>query len=152
MIDAQLAAFLQDGLGIHIGTRTAEMEPNGARGLAVKVEDAGRQMIVYVPTVAAHRVLPDLETTGHAAVVFDRPTDDLACQVKGIFVESRAATTEERFVVLAQWNGYLDKLGTIGIPRAVAAGWVNWPAVAIRLRVTALFNQTPGPDAGTVLR
>ena len=60
MIDAQLAAFLQDGLGIHIGTRTAEMEPNGARGLAVKVEDAGRQMIVYVPTVAAHRVLPDL--------------------------------------------------------------------------------------------
>jgi hypothetical protein len=26
--------------------------------------------------------------------------------------------------------------------------WVTWPAVAIRLRATAVFNQTPGPDAG----
>lgn len=151
MIDAPLATFLQEGVGIHLGTRNAQMEPSGVRGLAAKVEDAGRQLIVYVPTVAAPRVLPDLETNGHAAVVFGRPTDDRSCQVKGIFVESRAATTEERFVVLAQWNGFLDKLGTIGIPRAMAAGWVNWPAVAIRLRVTALFNQTPGPEAGTPL-
>ena len=152
MIDAQLAAFLQEGLSIHIATRTARMEPNGARALAVKVEDAGRQVIVYIPTVAAPRVLPDLQTNGHAAVVFCRPTDDRACQVKGIFVDSWAATTEERFLVLAQWNGFLDKLGAIGIPRAAVAGWVNWPAVATRLRVTALFNQTPGPDAGTPLQ
>lgn len=152
MIDALLAGFLQEGLGIHIGTRTERLEPNGARAIAVKVEDAGRQVIVYVPTIAAHRVLPDLEANGQAAVVFGRPTDDRACQVKGIFVDSRAATTEERFLVLAQWNGYLDKLGTIGIPRAAVAGWINWPAVAIRLRVTALFNQTPGPEAGTRLQ
>ena len=151
MIDPQLATFLQEGLGIHLGTRTAQMEPNGVRGLAAKVEDAGRQLIVYIPTVAAPRVLPDLESNGHAAVVFGRPTDDRSCQVKGIFMSSRAATTEERFVVLAQWNGFLDKLGAIGIPRAMAAGWVNWPAVAIRLRVTALFNQTPGAEAGKPL-
>ena len=125
MIDPQLATFLQEGLGIHLGTRTAQMEPNGVRGLAAKVEDAGRQLIVYIPTVAAPRVLPDLESNGHAVVVFGRPTDDRSCQVKGIFMSSRAATTEERFVVLAQWNGFLDKLGAIGIPRAMAAGWVN---------------------------
>jgi len=26
--------------------------------------------------------------------------------------------------------------------------WVTWPAVAIRVRANALFNQTPGPGAG----
>ena len=48
----------------------------------------------------------------------------------------------------AQWNGFLGSLEQIGIPRAATTSWVTWPAVAIRLRVNALFNQTPGPNAG----
>ena len=33
-------------------------------------------------------------------------------------------------------------------PRAVASGWSFWPAVAIRVRVTAVFEQTPRPGTG----
>ena len=151
MIDAALAQFLQEGLGIHVGTRNERLEPNGARAVAVHVEPDGAHVVVYFAKVAAKRILADLEANGQAAVTFARPPDERACQVKGVYVSARAARPNERAGVLAQWGAFLDKLETIGIPRANVAGWVSWPAIAIRLKVTALFDQTPGPQAGTAL-
>jgi hypothetical protein len=151
MITGELSGFLESGLGIHIGTRDGSLQPNGARAVAVKVEPDRVHLIVYVPEVAAPRVLPDLEANGQAAVDFGRPEDDRACQVKGFFVSARPATGDERLFVLAQRDGFLRQLEHIGIPRAVVSGWVTWPATAIRLKVTSLFEQTPGPGAGASL-
>ena len=81
-----------------------------------------------------------------------RPIDDRACQVKGLFVSERPAEPDEQPFLLAQWGAFLVQLEAIGIPRAAAAGWVTWPAVAIRLEATAVFEQTPGPQAGVQLR
>ena len=148
MIDKELAAFLQEGVGIHIGTRNAALQPNGTRALAVSVDDEGVHVVVYVAEIAAARILPDLEANGQIAVGFGRPIDDRACQVKGVFTGAREATEAERPSVTAQWNGFLGSLEQIGIPRAATRSWVTWPVVAIRFRVNALFNQTPGPDAG----
>lgn len=152
MIDAQLAAFLRDGLGIHIGTRDEQLRPNGARALAVKVDDDGRHLTVYVPKAGAARVLRDLESNGQAAVNLGRPTDDRACQVKGIFQGARPARPAEKPHVLEQWSRYLDNLERIGIPRESTSNWTTWPAVAVRIKVNAVFEQTPGPQAGTPLK
>ena len=151
MIDTALAAFLEEGVGIHIGTRNDALQPNGARAIAVKVEEDGGHFVVYVARVAAARLLPDLEANGQAAVGFGRPIDDRACQVKGTFTGVRDATDAERAMVLAQWDGFLGSLEKIGIPRVATKTWITWPAVAIRIRVNALFNQTPGPGAGAPL-
>ena len=148
MIDRDLAAFLQEGVGIHIGTRNAALQPNGSRALAVTVESDGLHVVVYAAQVAAARVLPDLEDNAQIAIGFGRPTDDRACQVKGVVTGIRDATEAERSVVTAQWDGFLGCLEQIGIPRVATATWVTWPAVVIRVRVNALFNQTPGPGAG----
>ena len=148
MIDAQLTGFVEDGVGIHIGTRNERLEPNGARAIAAMVEEDGAHLTVYVPKVAAARVLPDLESNGLAAIVFGRPTDERACQIKGTFVGARAARANERPRIMAQWEAFLDNLGRVGIPRDGMAAWTTWPVVAIRLRPTAIFNQTPGADAG----
>jgi hypothetical protein len=147
MIDLQLAAFLEDGVGIHLGTRNEQLEPNGARAAAVKVEEGGTHLVVFLAKVAAVRLLPDLHSNGQAAVSFGRPTDERACQVKGTLIDVREAAEEERAFVGAQWEGFLDKLEAIGIPRA--ASWIWWPAVAVRLKATAVFEQTPGAKAGT---
>ena len=151
MIDPDLRAFLEGGVGIHIGTRTARLEPNGARAVAVKVEDDGLHLIVYVPEVASRRVLPDLKANGAVAVVFARPVDDRACQIKGIYVDARAAAERERPVVDHQWDLFLGNLEKIGIPRVASGAWITWPAVAIRMRATAVFEQTPGPEAGALV-
>lgn len=148
MIDSQLASFLQEGLGLQVATRDAHLRPSGGRAVALTVEPDGRHIVVYIPEAAIVRLLPDLESNGHAAVSIGRPMDDRACQVKGIVVDIRPAEDAERALVTAQFEGYLAQLAMIGIPRAVAACWTNWPARAVRLKVTAVFEQSPGPSAG----
>lgn len=151
MIDHELRAFLEAGVGIHIGTRTARLEPNGARVVAVKVDDDGLHVVAYLPEVGAAQVLADLKATGPAALVFARPADDRACQVKGIFVDARPAADAERGFVEDQWSRFLGNLERIGIRRVATSAWVTWPAIAIRVRATAVFEQTPGPAAGALL-
>jgi hypothetical protein len=148
MISPELAAFLQEGIAMSIGTRNARLEPDGARVVAVSVDADGRHVVAYVPEPAARRVVPDLEDNGHAALVFARPPDERACQLKGTYVRSWPATEDERAIVQTQWGWWVDRLEMIGIERPTMAEWITWPCVAIRVRVTAIFNQTPGPDAG----
>jgi hypothetical protein len=151
MIDPTLAAFLQEGIAIHIGTRDAALVPSGARVTAAIVEPSGTHLVVYLPKLAAPHVMPNLEANRQAAVVFVRPVDDRSCQVKGEFVSARAATARDRPQVMQQWDGFMTQLERIGIPRVAASGWVTWPSIAIRLRATSLFDQTPGPQAGRPL-
>lgn len=151
MIDEALAAFLQQGVAINIGTRNARLEPHAAYVGAAVVEPGGRHLTVFVPTVGAAPVLADLDANGQAAIVFARPEDDRACQVKGTFVEARPATADERVEVMRQFDGFMHQLQVIGMPGESTRPWIVWPATAVRLRVTAIFDQTPGPNAGAVI-
>ena len=148
MIGSDLAAFLEQGVGIHIGTRNEQLHPSGARAVAVKVDGGGSHLVVYVAETAATRLRADLDSNGQAAVVFGRPEDERSCQVKGVFVDIRPATESERPALQRQWDGFMLQLEKIGIPRVSASNWITWPAVAIRLKVTTIFEQTPGPQAG----
>ena len=68
-----------------------------------------------------------------------------------MFEGQRAAGAADERFVREQWQRWLERLAMIGLPVATLEGWDAWPCVAIRVRVTALFNQTPGPNAGAVL-
>jgi hypothetical protein len=151
MLDDRLVEFLQQGLAINIGTRNARFEPSAAYVGAAIVDADRRHLTVYVPTVAAEAVLDDLHANGQAAVVFARPEDDRACQVKGTFVSARPATDDEEPLVFGQLEGFLRQVAIIGMPGESSRGWIVWPAVAVRLRVSAVFDQTPGPKAGAAL-
>lgn len=152
MLDKSLTEFLEMGLAVHIGTRNSRLEPNGCRVTALRVEDQGRHLIAFLPKAATPAVLEDLQTNGQAAISVARPTDDRAVQVKGQFVSVRDADPSEEAFVLAQWKGMVSQLDMIGFNAAAATvGWSVWPCVAVKLKVTAVFSQTPGPDAGAVL-
>jgi hypothetical protein len=151
MIDTELAGFLEQGLGIHLAARDASLRPHGVRAAAIKVEEDGAHLVVYVAEVAATRVLGHLEANGQVAVDVGRPVDDRACQVKGLFLGVRPALAGEQVLVEGQWRAYRAQLAAIGIAPAALEGWTVWPAVAIRIKPTALFEQTPGPFAGTPL-
>ena len=151
MLDRSLTEFLEQGLAIHIGTRNARMEPNGCRVTAVRVEDQGRHLIAYLPKAATPAVIEDLRDNGQAALSFARPMDDRAVQVKGEYVAAEDADPSERPFVMGQWEGLLRQLDQVGLPGATTTTWSVWPCVAVHIRVTAVFSQTPGPDAGSKL-
>ena len=152
MLDKPLTEFLEQGLAIHIGTRNGALRPNGCRVTAVRVEDQGRNLVAYLPKAATKEVLSDLRDNGQAAVSFARPTDDRAVQVKGEFLSMRDADPDEEKFVLGQWQSLLTELDLIGLAALNSTStWLMWPCVAVKLRVTAVFSQTPGPEAGAVL-
>ena len=152
MLDKSLTEFLEHGLAIHIGTRNAALRPNGCRVTAVRVEDQGRHLVAYLPKAATTAVLDDLRANGQAALSFARPTDDRAVQVKGEFISLRDAEPSEEAFVLGQWQSLLRELDMIGLAALTSTStWRMWPCVAVTIRVTAVFSQTPGPEAGAVL-
>jgi hypothetical protein len=151
IIDRELADFIQQGVGIFIGTRNAALEPNGARAIAARVEPDGTRLVVYLADVAAARIVPDLEGNGHVAVTFGRPVDERACQIKGTFIAARPARDDERAVIESQWDGFTRNLELIGVAPIARSAWPKWPATAIAFTPTAVFEQTPGPAAGNQL-
>ena len=152
MLDRSVTEFLELGLAIHIGTRNSRMEPNGCRVTALRVEDQGTHLIAYIPKAASPAVLDDLNGNGKAAISVARPADDRAVQVKGVFVSQRDADAAEEAFVMAQWHGFVKQLDMIGFNASTSTlSWSVWPCVAVKIRVTNVFSQTPGPDAGAVL-
>ncbi len=148
MISEEMAAFLPSGLSIVIASRGRDLSPDGARASAVVVDEDRLHMTVFVPSERAEAILHDLKKAPRVAVLFVRPTDDRACQLKGTFAGSRRGRPSEREAVRGQFDAFRAALETIGIARSLTAGWKQWPCVAIRIRVTEMFNQTPGPGAG----
>lgn len=152
MLDRTLTEFLEQGLAIHVGTRDARLRPNGCVVTAVRVEDEGRHLVAFIPKAVTPAVFDDLQSNGQAALSFTRPADDKAVQVKGEFVSLADASAEDEQFAREQWGGFLKQLDLIGLPAKATMTWTLWPCVAVRIRVTALFSQTPGPEAGAVLR
>jgi hypothetical protein len=152
MLDKTLTEFLEQGLAIHIGTRDARLRPNGCVVTAVRVEDQGRHLVAFIPKAVTPAVFDDLRSNGQAAISFTRPSDDKAVQVKGEFVSLVEASEADEQFAKNQWGGFLEQLDMIGLPGRATNTWRLWPCVAVTIRVTALFSQTPGPEAGAVLR
>jgi len=140
--------FLESGVSISIATRNADLLPEGTRVWAAKVDDDRVHVTAYLTAKSAGPILRNLEANKQIAICFDRPSDSKACQLKGLFVDSRRCRPAERAEIERQFDGFLADLMIIGVPREVLSGWVRWPAVAVRFKVTDIFKQTPGPGAG----
>jgi hypothetical protein len=139
-------------LSVAVATRDGDLTPNGARAWAALVDEDRTHLTVFLHSKSARSILRDLKAHPQVAVLFVRPTDDRACQLKGLFLGSRPARPGERPEVERQAYRFVSELEAIGIARALTTGWSFWPCVAIRVRVTDLFHQTPGPGAGAPIR
>lgn len=151
MISAELADYLRSGISILVATRDAALVPSCARGVGVRVEPGGAELTLFLPVATAVATLANLADNGRLAVTFSRPVDHRSIQLKGSAVEVRAAGEEERREVEAYRLAYGAALGHIGLPPRLGARVRNWPCHAVRLRVEALYQQTPGPGAGVAL-
>ncbi len=152
LISDELATFIESGLSINVGTCDRDLEPDGAIAWAARVHDDRAQITIYLHKDAAAAMVRNLRVHPGIAVLFERPTSHRGCQVKGRFVSTRPAKATERAEIEKQLEGFLTDLEGIGIPRDLTSGSEIWPCVAIQMRATELFEQTPGPGAGEPLR
>jgi hypothetical protein len=152
LISKEIAEFIESGVAIVVGTRNGDLAPDGAAAWAARVAPDGVRVTVYLYEEAGHAALRNLRSYPEIALDIDSPITHRACQIKGLFVSSRIATEAERPLVERQIDDFGTELETIGIPRAMTEGWKTWPCLALEIRATQLFEQTPGPGTGEPLR
>ncbi len=149
MVSAELASFLESGIAILVGSRDARLFPECMRGVGARVEAGGEELTVFLPEAAAGRTLANLADNGRAAVGFSRAGDHRSFQVKGRVVALGPATEADRSWIERYRCAWATELAAVvGLPSRITLRMAYWPAHAVRIRVEAVFVQTPGPGAG----
>jgi hypothetical protein len=148
VITPELAEFFASGISVLVGTRDARLRPDCVRASGVAAEPRRNVVTVFLPAATSERARANLEDNGRIAVTVTRAIDHRSLQVKGRVLELRDSTEEE----LGEIRRYLADLaldwGQVGVPCKATQALNHWPSYTVRLRVEALFEQTPGPDAG----
>ncbi|MCA9574881.1 MAG: pyridoxamine 5'-phosphate oxidase family protein [Polyangiales bacterium] len=151
MDKVDIAAFLELGLGVFVGTRDAQRVPHGVSGSAVKLLSEGRA-VVYVPEHECAQAVANVLDNGAIAVLFDQPTTHRGYQLKGRVTAVRAETAEEAEEVRAFVGRLMAEYAVIGVAPEVIERLVFSPCRAIEFAYDEVYEQTPGPGAGKAVQ
>jgi hypothetical protein len=151
MISAELASFLESGVSILVGTRDARLFPECTRALGARVEAGGAELTIFLPDATSAVTVDNLRQNGRLAVAFSRAHDLRSFQLKGRLLELCPATESDRDRIERYRCAWAGALAVVGMPPRITLRVVHWPAQAVRVRVEAIFVQTPGPGAGAPL-
>jgi hypothetical protein len=143
---------LDAGMSLLVATVNAENVPSCCRAIALASADDLATVTVYLPLATSHETVQNIATTRRLAIAATYPPDNFSIQLKGTAGDARLARDEEAAFVRSRLNAFADVLDTTGIPRRVTANASCWPAFAVDMRVEQVFDQTPGPNAGTRVR
>jgi hypothetical protein len=154
MIPDHIIEFIHGGVFMQIGTRDSALRPLHVVAAGARVGEDRQTVTVFVPAARADRTLRDLEHNGRVAFACSHASHE-SYQLKGTYLSSRPADAEERARQETWRAALLAACLASGLPEAISRpltqGFVYTPAVAITFRTEEVYQQTPGPDAGTRL-
>lgn len=152
MIDEHLADFLQSGLACSVATRDARLVPDCVLAAGVRVEQDRKHVTVFVHDKISVRTLANLKDNGQIAVTLEHLPDHHAIQLKG--VATRVARGKDADIADATrfHAGFLKEIEYVGVAPRFSRRLAFLPCHAVTFRVEAIFEQTPGPRAGTCLK
>jgi hypothetical protein len=148
--DLDLPRILAGHDAVVVGTRDAALRPACAMASGVAFPEEGR-VAVYVSEDAGAETLANLEANGAIAVVFEEILSHHTVQVKGRVLEIRPAAESERELVERSIAGFFRQVEAVGAAPGVVRRRRRWPCRVVTFEVTDVFEQTPGPKAGTPL-
>jgi hypothetical protein len=154
MIPDRVVEVLQGPAFLQIGTRDGALQPAHVMAVGAVVHDDRQTVTVFAPAARAERALRDLAANGRMALGVSLASHE-AYQLKGTYVSSRPTDAADRARQEAYRAALLASALEAGYPEALARpltqGFAYTPGVAITFRTEEVFQQTPGPGAGTLL-
>lgn len=151
MFDPELVRFLQGPVMILLATRGPEGRPAIARALGCSVHDDG-EMTVEIGARQWAEALDGLSSGDMVALTFVRPSDYRAMQIKGPLLSRAEGDGAADARAAAYREAMASELLRLGILQPQIDQWVDLePVTTLRMRPTAVFDQTPGDGAGRVL-
>jgi hypothetical protein len=151
MMSSSIVELLQTGVSVVVGTRDAALMPECTRAWGIRVEKDRASVTIFLTEAISQQTLRNLKDNGQIAISCTRPTDHVACQLKGCVRRVRPATKRDADQSRAWRREFLEELVAIGVPPSLGEGWITNPALAVEINVTAVFHQTPGPGTGEKL-
>jgi hypothetical protein len=152
MTSERILRCLEFGVAVIVGTVDANGNPACCRAVGLRSEDRLATATVFVPMATSQDVIAGVAATNRIAVVATQPIEHCATQLKGIVQKTRSATAEEETFISRHFGAFATVLNSLGYPRRATNAVTRWPAFAIDLRVDEIYEQSPGPKAGTRLR
>ncbi len=153
MIPEELVEFLHGPRGFILGTRDERLRPNVTWISGVITDGPNDEITMYVADAYGAQALRNLEDNGMAALECGHGPAHESYQFKGRFIDSRPSTEQDKAVqelhkskaVSHFTKEYGEQAG------GIFAGILLHPSTAIRFKVTEIFDQTPGPNAGILI-
>ena len=140
-----------------VGTRDAELVPELVRAWGPRISGDRTRISVCVAMAAGARTIGNLRDNSRLAVTFALPADSHAIQLWGRCIGTRRPHRDDLTAVQQHRDTFAQVNKGIGVPLPfIDALWQRELAgspVMVRIRFVAeqIFNQTPGPDAGSPL-
>lgn len=148
MIPPAMVQLLETGVSVVVGTRDAALMPECTRAWGILVGRDRASVTIFLTETISRKTLENLKDNGLIAISCTRPTDHLACQLKGRLRAMRPATASDRARSRTWHREFSAELIAIGVPAGVCEAWITEPALALDIEVTDVFHQTPGPGTG----
>ncbi len=147
-------AFLQGTLSMNVGAVGRDGWPCVTRAQGIVVARDRRTLTVLLSAARGQAVLDALEAGSAITLVASRPLTHATLQLKAARAERVPFTTAHRTASARCVAALGQELAALGYGDAVAALAAVLPTdtlAALRCVPDIVFDQTPGPRAGTVL-
>jgi pyridoxamine 5'-phosphate oxidase-like protein len=150
-------AFIERGVSVMVGTRDAELVPELVRAWGPRISGDRKHVSVCVAMAAGAKTVGNLKDNNRLAVTFASPADSNAIQLWGRCTGTGRPHRDDLSAVQQHRDAFARVNTGLGAPLAfIEALWQRELAgspdmVTIRFVVERIFNQTPGPDAGSPL-
>ena len=153
MFDERLLRVATDGgTSVLVGSADSNAVPACCRGIAVSTDSTLARATVYVPVATSRDVIANAATTKKLAVMITRVVEHVGVQLKGSVEAIRMAGDDEGPFVRRRLQEFADVVDEIGLPRRIFLSVNHWPAFAVEITVEEIFDQTPGPRAGSSIK
>jgi hypothetical protein len=157
LLPDDLVRIADTGVIVIVGTRDADRVPEVSRAWGLRVLPECDAPEVCVSSRVCGRTLDNLAYNQQIAVTITSPSSYRSFQVKGRAIETRSIAPADSERIIRHQHAFTEEVVSVGMPEpsAVRLFSIEMEDAAeltnIRVLVEAVFNQTPGPGAGSRL-
>lgn len=155
LLNATQAAFLCGPVSIALASHDGNGVPSLSRAFGCRVSPDRCDVVVFLPKRRAEPLLSDLARGSPVAAVFSRPQTHETLQLKATRVRLDELAPGDRDIMRRAGEAFSAELVSLGYSDAFSHAMMAPgadEAVAAVFTPAAVFEQTPGPQAGRRLQ
>jgi hypothetical protein len=152
-LDEDFCDFIESPVMIIIGTRSADNVPEIARGVGIEVDRATGSLSLLMSAWQWPETAANLETGAPVAITLARPSDYVSYQLKGTVTAMQPAGQADEALARRYIATMSAVLSGLGLDTMLAEPWqTDRELLRVGIAVGQVFLQTPGPQAGRLLK